>query len=56
MNNDALVRAGLIFIIGGITFYAGYLWGTYRMGLAYGEAASAEALFYLAALDAEGEN
>lgn len=51
--NEALVRVGLLFVIGGITFYAGYLWGTRNMISIYGDVMSAEAIAYLAALDEE---
>lgn len=56
MPKDQLARLVFTGLVGGIMFYSGYLWGTHRMSLAYGEVMSAEAIMYLAALDAENDD
>jgi hypothetical protein len=43
------LKPALSIVGAGLIFYAGYLWGTYSMAQAYGEAMSAEAILYLAA-------
>lgn len=55
MHQRDIFNLGLTIGLMVASAYIGYLWGTHRMALAYGEAMSAEAIMYLVAKEQEGE-